>query len=262
MKIVVCVKQVLDPRGITVNRKAEKVFINREDYILDPSSQAALQVAAAIKANAPSSNGSGPVEIVAMSLGPERVDAALREALAFGADQAIWLKDAAFDKADALVVANALAAAIDKVGAVDLVLLGARSLDAGSGELAGRLAEALDLPIVADMVSVEVRAGRSRVAGVRQSGDAFVRAEAKLPAVASIVPEAFERGHANGWRLMDAYKKWTVDAWSAADLELSEDDLRPMAAKKEDAFPPERQLGTKVKDAKELAALLKRERVI
>ena len=260
MKIVVCVKQVLDPRGITVNRKAEKIFINLEEYILDPASKAALQIAATIKTNAPSSNGAGPVEIVAMSLGPERVDDALREALAFGADRAVWLKDAAFDEADALVVANTLAAAIDKVGAVDLVLLGARSLDTGSGELAGRLAEVLDLPIVAGLVSVDVRVGTLR--GVRQSGDAFVRAEAKLPAVASIVPEAFERGHANGWRLMDAHKKWTVEAWSAADLGLSADDLRPMAVKQEDAFPAERQPGLRVKDVKELVALLKRERVI
>ena len=35
-----------------------------------------------------------------------------------------------------------------------------------------------------------------------------------------------------------------------------------MASKKEDAFPPERQPGTRVKDVKELVALLKRERVI
>ncbi|HJW83009.1 MAG TPA: electron transfer flavoprotein subunit beta, partial [Anaerolineae bacterium] len=100
MKIVVCVKQVLDPRGITVNRKAEKVFVNREEYLLDPGSKAALQVAAAIKANAPTSNGSGPVEVGALSLGPDRVDDALREAVAFGADRAMWLKDAAFDQAD------------------------------------------------------------------------------------------------------------------------------------------------------------------
>ena len=30
---------------MTVNRKAEKVFINREEYILDPASKAALEAA-------------------------------------------------------------------------------------------------------------------------------------------------------------------------------------------------------------------------
>ncbi|HJW83036.1 MAG TPA: hypothetical protein VJ754_01910 [Anaerolineae bacterium] len=260
MRIVVCVKPVLDPRGITVNRKAEKVFVNREEYVLDPGSKAALQVAAALKLNAPASNGAGPVEIAALSLGPDRVDDVLREAMAFGADRAMWLKDAAFDKADTFVVANALAAAAGHVGAVDVLLLGARSLDTGSGELAGRLAEALDLPLLVGMVSLDVIAGTLK--GVRRSGSAFFRAEAQLPAVASVAPEAFELGHANGWRLMDAHKRWAVETWSAADLGLSESDLRPMASKKEDAFPPERQPGTRVKNVEELVALLKRERVI
>ena len=49
MKVLVCVKQVLDPRGMTVNRKAEKVFINREEYILDPASKAALEAANHLK---------------------------------------------------------------------------------------------------------------------------------------------------------------------------------------------------------------------
>jgi electron transfer flavoprotein beta subunit len=260
MRIVVCVKQILDPRGMTVNRKAEKVVVNREEYVLDPASKAALQVAAAVKTALAASNGSSPPEIVTISLGPERVDDALREAMAFGADRAIHLKDAAFDQADGLVVANALAAAIGKIGAADLILLGACALDTGSGELAPRLAEALDAPPLTNVVWLEVRDGAVGV--VRQAGDEFVRLRASLPAVASIVPEAFEASHADGWRLMDAYKKWTVEVWSANDLELSEDDLRPMAVKKEDAFPPERQPGTRVKDAKELVAMLKRERVI
>lgn len=260
MRIVVCVKQVLDPGGMTVNRKAEKVFINREEYILDPASKAALQVAAAVKEAAASSNGATPPEIVALALGPDRVDDVLREAMAFGSDRAILLKDTAFDKADARVVANALAAAIGKIGAIDLVVVGSHSLDTGSGELAPRLAEALDLPQLTHVVSIDHR--RDAVAVVLKLGDSFVRTQVNLPVVVSVMPEAFELGHANGWRLMDAYKKWTVEVWTAADLGMSEDDLRPMAVKKEDAFPPERQMGTRVKDVKELATLLKRERII
>ena len=59
MKILVCVKQVLDPRGMTVNRKAEKVFINREEYILDPASKAALEAASHLK--------QGGAEVIAIS---------------------------------------------------------------------------------------------------------------------------------------------------------------------------------------------------
>ncbi len=257
MRLIVCVKQVLDPRGIRIDRKAEKVFVNREEYILDPASKAALRAAASVKEIVAAS---APPEIVAISLGPDRVDDALREAIALGADRAIHLRDAAFDNADALVAANALAAAIRKVGAFDLVLLGARSIDTGSGELAPRLAEALDLPPLTHVASLQVSG--DIVAVVRQFGDSFVRTEANLPAVVSVLPEAFEPGYPDGRRLMDAYKKWSVEMWSAADLSLNEDNLRPMAMKQEDAFPPERQFGTKVNDVTALIAQLKRERVL
>ena len=74
--------------------------------------------------------------------------------------------------------------------------------------------------------------------------------------------EAFSGQHANGWRLMDAYKKWQVETWTTEDLALNEDDLHPTTAKKEDAFPPERQPGTKVRNAKELLAMLKQEKIL
>ena len=71
MKILVCVKQVLDPGGITVNRKAEKVFINREEFILDPASKAALEAANDLKQAGAASH------VIAISVGPEICSARL-----------------------------------------------------------------------------------------------------------------------------------------------------------------------------------------
>ena len=251
MKIIVCIKQILDPRGLTVNRKAEKVFVNREEYVLDPASKAALEVAEQIKAK------EAAVEISALSVGPERVDEALREALARGADRAIGIRSDS--NPDPTVIANLLAAAINRLGSIDLVLCGDRSLDTGSGEIAARLAEALDWPQVLRAAKAEVK-GTALAAIVQDSG--FVAVEAPLPAVVSISAEAFSGRHPNGWRLMDAYKKWQVETWPSEDLALSEDDLRMTVTKKEDAFPPERQPGTKVHNAKELVALLKQEKIL
>jgi len=92
--------------------------------------------------------------------------------------------------------------------------------------------------------------------------DGFVQVEAALPVVVSMLGAAYRGSYANGWRLMDAYKKWTVEAWSTAELDLGEDDLRPLTIKKEDAFPPERQPGTPVRDVKELVVMLRREKLI
>lgn len=247
MKILVCVKQVLDPTGLTVNRKAEKVFVNREDFILDTASKAALEAAQALK--------QGGAEVLAISVGPERVDDGLREALARGADRAIWIRS---EGGDALVVANLIAAAVRRLGDIDLIIAGDQALDTGAGELAPRLAEALDWPHILGAAQIEADDGVKAI--VKHEG--FLRVEAATPVVVSMLAEAYRGSLPNGWRLMDAYKKWNVEAWSTAELDLGEDDLRPLTTKKEDAFPPERQLGTPVRDVKELVTMLKREKVI
>src|SRR5512147_2260308 len=147
MKILVCIKQILDPTGLTVNRKAEKVFINREEFILDPASKAALEAASDLKP--------AGAEVIAISVGPERVEDALREALARGADRAIWIRA---EGGDALVIANLIAAAVRKIGEVDLIITGHHSLDTGAGELAPRLAEALAWPQILGAAKIEVGA--------------------------------------------------------------------------------------------------------
>jgi electron transfer flavoprotein beta subunit len=248
MKILVCVKQVLDPTGLTVNRKAEKVFINREEFILDPASKAALEAASDLKRSG--------AEVIAISVGPERVEDGLREALARGADRAIWIRS---EGGDALVIAQLIAAAVRKLGDIDLIIAGHQSLDTGAGELAPRLAEALDWPQI--LGAAKIAAGEQGVTAIVQA-DGFVQVEAALPVVVSMLGAAYRGSYADGWRLMDAYKKWDVEAWSTAELDLGEDDLRPLTTKKEDAFPPERQLGTPVRDVQELMVMLKREKVI
>ena len=250
MRVLVCVKQVLDPTGITVNRKAEKVFINREEFILGPASKAALEAANDLQQAGAAS------QVIAISVGPERVEDGLREALARGADRAIWVRS---EGSDALVTANLIAAAVRSIGEIDLIIAGHQSLDTGAGELAPRVAEALDWPQI--LGAAKIDAGPSGVTAiVPQAG--FMQVAAPVPAVVSMLAEAYRGSYANGWRLMDAYKTWNVEAWSTADLDLGEDDVRPLTIKKEDAFPPERQLGTPVRDVKELVMMLKRERVI
>lgn len=254
MKILVCVKQVLDPHGFTVNRKAEKVFINREEFILDPASKAALEAANDLKKIG--------AEVIAISVGPERVADALHEALARGADRAIWIRA---EGGDAQVIANLIAAAVRQIDLVDLIIAGHRSLDTGAGELAPRLAEALGWPQILNAVKLD--AGEQGITAIIAhsgvlAGSPFLQVEGPMPVVVSVPAEAYRGSYADGRRLMDAYKKWNVETWDTADLELGEDDLRPLTIKKEDAFPPERQLGTSVRDVKELVVMLKREKVI
>ncbi len=173
-----------------------------------------------------------------------------------GADRALWIRS---EGGDASVIANLIAAAARKIGEIDLIIAGHQALDTGAGELAPRVAEALDWPQILGVAKLE--AGTNGVTAIVQQAG-FVQVEAPVPVVVAMLAEAYRGSYADGWRLMDAYKKWNIEAWSTADLDLGEDDLRPLTIKKEDAFPPERQPGTLVRDVKELVVMLKRERAI
>jgi electron transfer flavoprotein beta subunit len=124
-------------------------------------------------------------EVIAISAGPERVEDGLREALARGADRAIWI---CWEGGDALVIANLIAAAVRKLGEIDLIIAGHQSLDSGAGELAPRLAEALDWPQI--LGAAKIDAGEQGVTAIVQA-DGFVQVEAALPVVVSMLPEAY-----------------------------------------------------------------------
>ena len=84
MKIVVILGQALDPAGIVVNRRRGRIFVNREEYVMQPADACALEAALRIKEG-------GNVEVVALPRGPLPDDDVLRQALSMGVDQAIIL---------------------------------------------------------------------------------------------------------------------------------------------------------------------------
>src|SRR5512136_2961338 len=156
MKIVVAIKQVLDPRGFTVNRKAEKIFVNREEYIINPADRCALEVALRLK-------DAAGAEVIVLAGGPERAGDAVRQAWAMGADRGIHLTDKLFVEADGLMAAKLLAAAIRKLGDIDLALTGDRALDTGADDIGPRLAEALCWPHILAARTAEINNGSVRV---------------------------------------------------------------------------------------------------
>ena len=84
-------------------------------------------------------------EVVAVTLGPERAKEALRSCLAMGADRAIHVNDPAFEGADTLTAARALAAVV-KQESPQLVLSGRQAIDDDMGAIGAQVAEVLGWP--------------------------------------------------------------------------------------------------------------------
>lgn len=145
MKVVVCVKQVaaLDDEfellddGSGVDPDFLELDLNEWDAF---SLEAALQLR--------ETAGGGDGEVVVVTVGDQESEEALLGCLARGADRAVRVWDESLQGADTLVVARALAAAVERESP-DLVLCGVQSSDAVNGATGIALAAFLELPHVA-----------------------------------------------------------------------------------------------------------------
>jgi len=123
-------------------------------------------------------------EVIALSMGPERVKQTIKEALAKGADRGIHIADDHFAQLDPVGSAKSIAAAI-KQQKHDLVLTGLQSDDHGFGQTGVLLASVLDVPHATIIMAIEVGGQKMKLKRELEAGW-FQHIECPLPAVLSI----------------------------------------------------------------------------
>jgi electron transfer flavoprotein beta subunit len=156
MKIAVCIKQVVT-REWQLRVNDRKTWIRDADasFELNEPDAYALEEALRLKEK----HGG---EVVVCCAGPARATQQIREALARGADRAIHVEADALASADAVTVADALAAAV-RDEQFDLILTGLQSDDQGFGQVGVVLAERLGIPHATIIMEVQVGHGGLRV---------------------------------------------------------------------------------------------------
>jgi electron transfer flavoprotein beta subunit len=232
MKIVVCVKQVPDTET-RVKIAASGNAISEADvanWIVSPYDEFAIEEALKIK----EAKGG---EVILVTVGPERAQAALRAGLAMGADSALHVKDAALDATDTLGTARALAAAIKTLAPFDLALCGQQGVGGDNSQIPGMLAELLDLPQVTVAVKIEVQDGKAVVEREIDGGREVW--ETPLPAVISAQKGLNEPRYASLKGIMAAKKK-PIQALAAAALGLDAAALAPLVSVSAIELPPAR----------------------
>jgi electron transfer flavoprotein beta subunit len=232
MKVVVCVEQVPDTET-RVRIAAGGAAISEPDvqsWIVSPYDEFAIEEALRIK------DAKGG-EVVLVSVGPERAQAALRTGLAMGADSAVHVKDAALETTDTLGTARALAAAIRTLGAVDLVLCGQQGVGGDHSQIPGMLAELLDLPQVTVAVKISIADGTATVE--REIEGARETWTTPLPAVISTQKGLNEPRYAALKGIMAAKKK-PLTVLDTAALGLDAAALAPRLRVTRLELPPAR----------------------
>lgn len=255
MNIVVILRAVRDPASFTVNRKAQKIFIHREQFICNPSDRNALEAALALKDS----------QVTAVSYGGAPADDLLRLARALGASRSVLLGEASLQNAEAGAVTRALLTALSGLGTVDLVLMGHEVLDADLAQVGPRLAQALGWPFVEGAWQVEAfeEAGVRAIVSAGRALAAGRAVEADLPAVVSMRRDSNRPRYAAAGPVINAYSQAeAVEVIPADRLGLGGEAARVLFGGK--AFPPERSLGEVLDGARPetlqtLAAVLRQE---
>lgn len=124
--------------------------------------------------------------VTVVTLGPPSAEDTLREALAWAAERGVAARgllvtDPAFAGSDTLATARALAAALRRLGPLDLVIAGRNSIDGETGQVPPQLAELLDLPLLAG-VRRWALAGRT-VEATCEHEEGTTRMRVRLPAL-------------------------------------------------------------------------------
>ena len=156
MRIAVCIKQV-PTREWQPRLNETRTWIREQDASFEMNEPDAYALEEALRLR--ETHGG---EVVVCSAGPSRVAQVIREALARGADRALHVEDQALAAADARVVAEALAVAVEGE-AFDLILTGLQSDDQGFGQTGVVLAERLGLPHATIIMEVQASEGSLRV---------------------------------------------------------------------------------------------------
>ncbi|MDX2136683.1 MAG: electron transfer flavoprotein subunit beta/FixA family protein [Chloroflexota bacterium] len=163
--------------------------------------------------------GGGKATVIA--LGGELHNDALKHSLAMGLDEAIRIEDPALDPTDSLAYATAAAAAINKIGGVNLVICGKESVDVGTDQHIYQTARKLGwtmLSYVSKILAVDYAAGTIKVERLLEQGKQVVTS--KLPAVISVMKDINEPRYPSFIGIRKASKA-VIPVWSLGDLGLT-----------------------------------------
>ncbi len=197
-------------------------------------------------------------EIIAVTAGPSAARDVVSRALAMGADRGIHLELADVNATDTLGIARILADAVRPLNC-HLVIAGQASDDLEAGQVGAQVAELLDMPLISNVVEIQLADGG--LVARRDMEDGYQTVRSSLPVLFLSSTGLDEPRVASVKGIMAAKKKpiETVPASAGAERRLSWE---------EPYVPPKTVTGTIVQDvpaadaAKQLVDWLREQKLI
>jgi len=229
---IVCVTSVPDTASvIKIGEDGKHIDETGIKWIVSPYDEYALEEALQI------TEAKGG-EVTAVTYGPQRAEAALRDCLARGAHKAVHVIGGETTLGDSFTIAKVLAAAL-KDREYDMVLCGFKGAGTDCGQVAQMLAELLDLPHVTNVTKLET--GESSAVAYREIEGGQEVVEVPLPFVLTAQKGLNEPRYAALKGIMAAKRK-PVEKIQVADLGI-EEGTDPFTVIQSLELPPAKQAG-------------------
>jgi electron transfer flavoprotein beta subunit len=214
MHIVVCIKQVPDAKNVRIDPNTHTLVRQGVESIVNPFDMFAVEAALRLK------DQSG-ARVTSLTMGPPQAAEALRETLSLGVDDGLLLSDRAFAGADTWATSTTLAAAIRKLGGVDLIICGKQAIDGDTAQVGPEMATQLDIPYACFVKHLEYQdSGHLKV--TRRTEEGTEVWQLPLPALITVLKEVGEPRVPSLRHKMRA-KKADIPVWGVADLKLDPD---------------------------------------
>ena len=220
MKILALMKYSLDVAEIKVDPSTKELRMSGVPEKIGNIDKNVVEAAARLKEETGAS-------LQGLTLGPPSARESFKDVLAMGLDEVYLIEDPFAGTADARIAVRILEAAVRKLGPFDLILCGFASDDGYTYQVAPRLAERLELPLVSYVRRISL--SEDGLQADRDLEDSLQTVSVSLPALVSIAEEAFPPRRTT---LMDALKakKKPVNTWQVeADLGLSPAELEKLS---------------------------------
>ena len=225
MKILVAVKEVASLDD-DFEIRDDQLDVD-EDFLLFDLNEwddFSLEEAMSIKENSDTD-----VEVVVVSVGPDRVEESLRKCLAKGADRGIRVWDDSLEGSDSLTVGRILAAVAEKEKP-DMIFAGVQSSDDANSSTGISIASHLNWPHAAVVAGLDYTPGGNKATVNRElEGGLGQEVEISCPAVLTIQLGINTPRYASLRGIKQAAAK-PIDEISLDDLGLSSDEVGADAA--------------------------------
>jgi len=216
MHIVVCIKQVPDTKNVRIDPDTHTLVRQGVESIVNPFDLFAVEAALKLK-------DVNEAKITVITMGPPQASEALRDVMSRGVDEAILLSDRAFAGSDTWATSTTLAAAVRKMGDVDLILCGKQAIDGDTAQVGPEMATLLDIPYATFVKAIDIP-DTSHLKVSRQTDEGTEVWKIPKPCLLTVIKEVGEPRLPSLRHKMRA-KKAQIPSWGIAELGLEPEEV-------------------------------------